>query len=66
MAELTVKMSSIGRGSQHLVCAQSQTRKQSVPEIVHNKAAGKVLKFPLQADEIKSTCKKKKKPHFRE
>lgn len=64
MVELTVKISSTSRGSQYLVCAQSQTRKQSAPEIVHNKVAGKMLKFPLQADEIKSRCKKK--THFRE
>lgn len=63
MAELTVKISSTSRGSQHLVCAQSQTRKQSAPEIVHNKVTGKMLKFPLQADEIKIRCKK---THFRE
>lgn len=62
MVELTGKMSSSGRGSQHLVCSQSQTRKQSAPEIVHNKAAGKMLEFTLQADEIKSTYKKKQKP----
>ena len=72
VAELTVKMSSSGRGSQHLECAQSQIRKQSAPEIVHNKATGKMLEFTLQADEIKSTCKTKKqqqqqkKTHFRE
>lgn len=58
VAELIVKMSSSGRGSQHLVCAQSQTRKQSASEIVHNKAAGKMLEFTLQAKEIKVHEKK--------